>query len=166
LKETFIDQQSIYAKLLQIMWETPVTHNKTIFSHPQLKSKISHVAIGSVMVIVAIILHVQFNPKLALPALAAIIFFNLLFLFLLFPLEGPFFHKVMLLLAGNIVGGLWYFVQFLFRNSIMLLNTESVKIAFWVVQPFVDLLWVVAVWSFSLSVLVSHKRKLEMLQTC
>jgi len=65
-------------------------------------------AVGSVLVTAIILLHTQIIHKLDLPALVAIIFFNLLFAFLLFPLEGPLLRKIVLLIAGNIVGVFWY----------------------------------------------------------
>jgi len=79
--------------------------------HLKMRPNFFHMAVGSVLVTAIIVLHVQLIRKLDLPALVAIIFFNLLFVFLLFPLEGPLLRKIVLLIAGNNVGALWYIIQ-------------------------------------------------------
>jgi len=101
--------------------------------------------------------------KLDLPALVAIIFFNLLFVFLLFPLEGPLLRKIVLLIAGNNVGALWYIIQLSFEDAFFFLNTDLFKIIFLVAKPLIDFVWIVTVWSLSLSVLASYRGKMERL---
>ena len=127
------------------------------------KPKIVHMAVGSVLVTAIIVLHVQLIRRLDLPALVAICFFNLLFVFLLFPLEGPLLRKIVLLIAGNAVGAFWYIIQLSFGDSFLFLNTETFTIIFLVVKPLIDFVWIVAVWSLSLSVLTSY-RKMERLE--
>jgi len=120
-------------------------------------------AVGSVLVTAIIVLHVQLIRKLDLPALVAIIFFNLLFVFLLFPLEGPLLRKIVLLIAGNNVGALWYIIQLSFEDAFFFLNTDLFKIIFLVAKPLIDFVWIVTVWSLSLSVLASYRGKMERL---
>jgi len=120
-------------------------------------------AVGSVLVTAIIVLHVQLIRKLDLPALVAIIFFNLLFVFLLFPLEGPLLRKVVLLIAGNNVGALWYIIQLSFEDAFFFLNTDLFKIIVLVAKPLIDFVWIVTVWSLSLSVLASYRGKMERL---
>lgn len=120
-------------------------------------------AVGSILVAAIIVLHVQLIRRLDLPALAAISFFNLLFVFLLFPLEGPLLRKIILLIAGNSVGALWYIIQLSFEDAFFFLNTETLKIIVLVAKPLIDFVWIVAVWSLSLSVLASY-RKTERLE--
>jgi hypothetical protein len=93
--------------------------------------------------------------------LQSISFFNLLFLFLLFPLEGPLFRKIVLLIAGNLVGALWYIIQLSFEEAFFFLNTDLFKIIMLVAKPLIDFVWIVAVWSPSLSVLASYRIKME-----
>ena len=81
-----------------------MTSNDARLGHLKMRPNFLHMAVGSVLVTAIIVLHVQLIRKLDLPALAAISFFNLLFVFLLFPLEGPLFRKTVLLIAGNTVG--------------------------------------------------------------
>jgi len=61
-------------------------------------------AVGSFFA-AAILAHFQLFRLLDVSALAAISFFNMLFVFLLFPLDGTLFRKLVLLFAGNSVGG-------------------------------------------------------------
>jgi hypothetical protein len=63
-------------------------------------------AVGSFLATVIILIQPQIIPLLTLSALIAIILFNLLFVFLLFPLDGPLLRKVGLLFAGNFVGAI------------------------------------------------------------
>jgi hypothetical protein len=141
-----------------------VAGNEERLGHLKMRPNFFHMAIGSVLVTAIIVLHVQLIRKLDLPALVAIIFFNLLFVFLLFPLEGPLLRKVVLLIAGNNVGALWYIIQLLFQDAFFFLSTDTFKIIFLVAKPLIDFVWIVAVWSLSLSVLASYKRKTERLE--
>jgi hypothetical protein len=131
--------------------------------HLKIRPNFSHMAFGSVLVATIIVLQVQLI-KLDAPALVAIGFFNFLFVFLLFPLEGPLFRKVVLLMVGNSVGVLWYIIQLSFEDALFFLNTDLVKIIVLVAKPLIDFVWIVSVWSLSLSVLASYKRKTERLE--
>jgi hypothetical protein len=121
-------------------------------------------AVGSVLVAAIIVLQVQLISKLDPSALVSIGFFNLLFVFLLFPLEGPLLRKVVLLIVGNSVGALWYIIQLSFEDALFFLNTDFVKIIVLVAKPLIDFVWIVSIWSLSLSVLASYKRKTERLE--
>jgi len=129
-----------------------------------MKPNLVHLAVGSVFVTVIILVHVQLIRKLDLSALTAISFFNLLFLFLLFPLEGPLLRKVVLLIAGNQVGALWYIIQLSFEETFSFLNVDTFKIIILVAKPIIDFVWIVSIWSLSLSLLAPYKRKTERLE--
>ena len=46
-----------------------------------------------------------------------VLFFDALFVFLVFPLTGPLFYKIILLTAGHVVGFLWeYILSFIAAN--------------------------------------------------
>jgi hypothetical protein len=132
--------------------------------HLRMRPNLFHMAIGSVLVTAIIVLHFQLIPTFDLPALVAIGFFNLLFLFLLFPLEGPLLRKTVLLIGGNTVGVLWYFIQLSFEEAFLVLNTGTFKIIILIAKPLIDFVWIVAVWSLSLSVLASYRIKMERLE--
>jgi hypothetical protein len=130
----------------------------------RMRPNLFHMAIGSVLVTAIIVLHFQLIPTFDLPALVAIWFFNMLFLFLLFPLEGPLLRKTVLLIGGNIVGVLWYFIQSSFEEAFFVLNTGTFKVIILIAKPLIDFVWIVAVWSLSLSVLASYRIKRERLE--
>lgn len=134
---------------------------KDRLSHLRLRPNFFHMAVGSFLATAIIFLHLQLIPKFDLPALAAIGFFNLLFLFLLFPLEGPLLSKTVLLIGGNTVGVLWYLIQLSFEEAFLALNTDTFKTIILVAKPLIDFVWIVAVWSLSLSVLASYRMKME-----
>jgi len=122
-------------------------------------------AIGSGFAAVIILSHFQLVQILDISALVAIIFFNLLFVFLLFPLEGTLLRKIVLLFAGNIVGLLWYLIQLSLKEaSMFFLSTDAFKVIILVAKPLIDFVWIVSIWSLSLSVLASAKRKTEGLE--
>jgi len=129
-----------------------------------MKPKFFHIAVGSVLVLLIIGLQVQLPCKLDLAALIAISFFNLLFVSLLFPLHGPLLSKILLLMVGNCVGTLWYIIQSSLKDVFSSLGTGIFEVINLLAKPLFDFLWVVIVWSLSLSVLSSYREKMERLE--
>jgi hypothetical protein len=130
--------------------------------HLKVRPNFVHMAVGSGFAAAIILSHFQLVQILDISALVAISFFNLLFVFLLFPLEGTLLRKIVLLFAGNTVGLLWYLIQLSFEEvSIFFLSTDALKVIAIVAKPLIDFVWIVSVWSLSLSVLASAKRKTE-----
>jgi hypothetical protein len=121
-------------------------------------------AIGSVLVLPIMGLQVQLLCKLNPSSLIAISFFNLLFISLLFPLQGPLLRKFILLLIGNCVGTLWYIIQSSLKEAFSSLGTDTFEVITLLVKPVFDFLWVVILWSLSLSVLSSYRKKNERLE--
>jgi len=143
-----------------------VASNRERFGQLKLRPNFFHMAVGLVFAVAILLTHFQIGHILDMSALIAISFFNLLFVFLLFPLEGPLLRKIMLLFAGNSVGVLWYLLQLSFEEAFFFLNTGAFKIIILVAKPIIDFVWIVSVWSVSLSVLASYKRKTERLEKC
>jgi len=142
-----------------------LTGNGERFGHLKVRPNFVHMAIGSGFAAVIILSHFQLVQILDISALVAIIFFNLLFVFLLFPLEGTLLRKIVLLFAGNIVGLLWYLIQLSLKEaSMFFLSTDAFNIIILVAKPLIDFVWIVSIWSLSLSVLASAKRKTEGLE--
>ena len=142
-----------------------MTGNVERFGHIKVRPNFVHMAVGSGFAAAIILSHFQLVHILDMSALVAISFFNLLFVFLLFPLEGTLLRKIVLLFAGNSVGLLWYLIQLSFEEvSIVFLSTDAFKIIILVAKPLIDFVWIVSIWSLSLSVLASAKRKTEGLE--
>jgi hypothetical protein len=126
---------------------------------PRVKPDFRHLAVGSGLAAVIILAAFQLIPLPSLSAQIAIIIFNFLFAFLLFPLEGPLLPKVCLLVAGNIVGASWYLIQSSLQEaSFLFMNVEAFKIVAVVLSPIIDFIWIVSLWSLSLSVLASANK--------
>jgi len=142
-----------------------LTGNGERFGHLKVRPNLVHMAVGSVFAAAIIFSHFQLVHILDISALVAIIFFNLLFVFLLFPLEGTLLRKIVLLFAGNSVGLLWYLIQLSLKEvSMFFLSPDVFKIITIVAKPLIDFVWIVSIWSLSLSVLASAKRKNERLE--
>ena len=152
-------------KMLKCVLVFLLTGNVERFSHLKVRPNFVHMAVGSGFAAVIILSHFQLVQILDISALVTIIFFNLLFVFLLFPLEGTLLRKIVLLFAGNIVGFLWYLIQLSLKEaSMFFLSPDAFKIITIVAKPLIDFVWIVSIWSLSLSVLASAKRKTEGLE--
>jgi hypothetical protein len=139
-----------------------MTINNKKLSHQRIRPNYVHMGVATVLVLALFCVHnwfLNFDDA----TVASIVFFNLLFLLLVFPLEGTFFRKMVLLIGGNHVGVLWYLVQLSFAETFLFLSTGT-KLISLVAKPLIDFVWIVVVWSFSLSVLVSSKTKSEKLK--
>ena len=142
-----------------------MTSNGERVGHIKVRPNFVHMAVGSVFAAAIILSHFQLVQILDISALVAISFFNLLFVFLLFPLEGTLLRKIVLLFAGNSVGLLWYLIQLSLKEvSMFFLSTDAFKIITILAKPLIDFVWIVSIWSLSLSVLASAKRKTEGLE--
>ena len=137
--------------------------NKKRLGHRGLRPNYVHTGVAAVLASGLFCVHncfLNFDDAMV----ASIVFFNLLFLFLVFPLEGRFFRKMVLLIGGNYVGVLWYLVQLSFADKFLFLSTGTLRLITLVAKPLIDFVWIIVVWSFSLSVLVSYKIKNEKLE--
>jgi hypothetical protein len=136
--------------------------NSQSFGHPKVTPNYTHMSVGVGTTAIILLIYLSLHHILDERALVSITIFNFLFVFLLFPLEGPLFRKVYLLVAGNIVGLLWYFIKSSFGEvSVFYFGTDALRIITVVIGPIIDLVWVVSVWSLSLSVLASAKKRNE-----
>lgn len=135
-----------------------MTVNNERLHHRRLKPNYVHMGVAAVSVLALFCVHNRFL-NFDETTVASIVFFNLLFLLLVFPLEGTFFRKMVLLIGGNHVGILWYLIQLLLAETFLFPSTDTLKIITLVAKPLIDFVWIVVVWSFSLSVLVSYKTK-------
>ena len=116
---------------------------------------------GSVLVPPLLAIQIELIGGFDLAALFSVLFFNFLFVFFLFPLKGSLLRKALLLIAGNGVGALWYLLQFSLKETIIFLNIESLETLFLIAKPLADFVWIVVMWSVSLSTLTSHRGKME-----
>lgn len=139
-----------------------LARNRQTFRYPKVRPNYVHMSVGIGTTAIMLLIYFSLHHILNETALISITIFNFLFVFLLLPLEGPLFQKVYLLVAGNIVGLVWHFIKSSFEAaSVFYLGADTFEIITVVIGPIIDLVWVVSVWSLSLSVLASAKRRNE-----
>ena len=136
--------------------------NRQSFRHPKVRPNYLHMSVGIGATAIMLLIYFPLCQILNESALISITIFNFLFVFLLFPLGGPLFRKVYLLVAGNIVGLAWHFIKSSFgATSVFYLGADTLKIITVIIGPIIDLVWIVSVWSLGLSMLASAKRRNE-----
>lgn len=127
----------------------------------KLRPNLFHLVVGIILMICTLSFHVLWIGKLNNPSMMALTFFNLLFVFLLFPIDGSLLQKFILLISGNLVGTLWYILQTFFEQAFLFTETEIFRIILLLFKPLIDFMWLVVFWSFSLSIISSTKRKTQ-----
>lgn len=121
-----------------------------------------HMLIGlSIAIIVILICSLMgFTPDML--SLVSLAVFDFLFVFLICPLKGPLLCKVFLLLLGNTVGLTWSFIRTSAVTVFPNYSTfDSIKVAYVIIWPIIDFLWIVCIWALGLSLLVSAKSQEE-----
>ena len=86
-----------------------------------------------------------------------LIVFDFLFVSLVFPLDGSFVKKIGLLLIGNVIGLLWNSVFSSFSYVAACYFGGFLNVLYMILNPLLNLIWVVSFWSISLSVLANSK---------
>jgi hypothetical protein len=82
-----------------------------------------------------------------------LLLFSFLFSSLTFQLNGSFTLKLCLLTGGNFIGLFWNLIFYHFANAGTDLFGESFKTFYVLIYPFLNLMWIVPFWSFSLGLL-------------
>jgi len=111
-----------------------------------------HVVIGAVIVIVLVFVLQDFLND---ATLLSLIVFNMIFLFLTFPLRGPLWCKIVWLMLGNAVGVLFGIIRLSFSFA---LRNDFQGIDFFL-NLIIDFLWIVPIWSLALSFLGMMKHR-------
>jgi hypothetical protein len=87
------------------------------------------------------------------------VMFNFFFVSLTFPLNGTLQRKVCMLLIGNIIGYFWNHIFSLFANAACSYFGEFCNALFIILNPFLNLFWIVSFWSMSLTLLTTPKMR-------
>ena len=136
-----------------------MTRSRQSFGQLKARPNYLHMFVGIVTSTMLFFVYVSLHLVLNEQALISIALFNFLFVFLLLPLEGPLFRKVPFLVAGNLIGFAWHYMKSALEpSSIFYLGADTFKIITVIIGPIIDLVWIVSVWSLSLSVLASARK--------
>lgn len=131
-----------------------LARNKQSFGPRRERPQYLHVAIGTV---IALFVYPLLYGALEDSALISIILFNFLYVFTIFPLDGPLWRKVCLLLFGNMIGWAWNFIELSFAIIATYYFGDAFNIVHFIGGPIVNSIWIVAIWSLGLSTLSSEK---------
>lgn len=86
--------------------------------------------------------------------------FGVLFVFLMLPLKGSMLSKMLWLELGFAIGVAWSFIRLLLATLVSYhFGAGAFAIAEFFTGPITDFLWMVSVWSLSLSTLSTRRRK-------
>ena len=96
---------------------------------------------------------------------AMLMIFDFLFISLIFPLRGKFVKKTVLLLLGNIVGVMWNNIFSLFARATVYYFGEVFNVWYVILNPLLNLVWIVSFWSISLSFLADSRNRKGGLET-
>ena len=122
-------------------------------------SRINHVLLGfSVGTIASCI--VWSLPTVNSESALMLTFFNIFFIFTIFPLNGSLKRKTFLLVIGNFLGLVWNLVFSFLVYGVTDGFEESFNASNVILAPLVNIVWIVTFWSVSLSLLVSSKDRM------
>ena len=125
--------------------------------------RINHLVFGFSAGAIASYVLLSF-PDITNESVFMLIIFNFLFVSLIFPLNGTLTTKLSMLLAGNILGLLWNYLFSMFVAAVANYFGELFNTVYIILNPFVNLVWIVSFWSISLTVLANSKTENGMLR--
>jgi hypothetical protein len=80
-----------------------------------------------------------------------LLFFNFLFIFLTFELNGTLNRKLGMLALGNIIGLFWNFILYFFTIAGIVYFGEVFDGFYAIFRPFLNFMWIISFWSLSLA---------------
>jgi len=99
------------------------------------------------------------SPHITGESAFMLLIFNFLFVSLTFPLNGTLTRKVCMLLIGNVIGLLWNYTFSLFVGTFASYFGASFDALYIILNPFLNLIWIVSFWSISLTALADSKNR-------
>jgi len=88
-----------------------------------------------------------------------LILFNFLFVALTFPLNGKLTRKLCILLMGNVIGLVWNYLFSLFAAAGANFFGNFFDALYIILNPFLNLIWIVSFWSMGLTALSDTKNR-------
>lgn len=105
---------------------------------------------------------VWFLPFTSKESMLVLVVFDFLFVSLIFPLRGPLSGKLLMLSLGNVIGWSWNCALLLLDSTVADGFDESFGLIYLLLNPFLNLVWIVPFWGFTLSSLAgAEKRRME-----
>ncbi|RLI21109.1 hypothetical protein DRO54_04590 [Candidatus Bathyarchaeota archaeon] len=82
--------------------------------------------------------------------------FNFLYILTLFPLKGNFTRKFGVLILGDLLSFIWNSIYPLFLFPFLHENNMLSRL-FWFINPIVNAVWIISMWSLGLSLIAPFK---------
>jgi hypothetical protein len=111
-----------------------------------------HLVFGLLLSVVASCIFL-FSPYASRESAVMLVAFNLLYVFLIFPLRGKLAKKMCMLLAGNVIGFAWNSMLPVVASSVTKVMGDVFNTFYLILNPFLNLIWIVSYWSLSITVL-------------
>jgi len=128
------------------------------------KHRVRHLAFGFAAGTIASGIYF-FNSRFDEESVVMLSTFNFLFVFLIFPLDGKLYIKMLMLLVGNVLGYVWNRLFSLFASVVVLPLSPVFSTVYLILSPFLNLIWIVTYWSLSLTVFSGHKKQEMVIET-
>jgi hypothetical protein len=114
-----------------------------------LRHLVFGLAVGAIIVIISYFLRV------AEEIFQALVVFNVFFVCMLFPLNGSLERKLAVLALGDIICLIWNTMFSMLVGSLAVYVWVGFNALFIMLSPFLNSLWVVSLWSISLTFLAN-----------
>lgn len=122
------------------------------------KLRNNHIISGLFLEAIALCMILSFR-YISVESTAMLAIFNLLFAFLIFQLNGTLRKKLCVLALGNIIGLFWNYIFFLFAVTAADFFGQIFGVFYVVLNPLLNLTWIVSFWSISLTFLANPQTK-------
>jgi hypothetical protein len=90
-----------------------------------------------------------------------LLIFNILYILLTFPLDGALMKKLCMLLLGNVICLIWNSLFLMFAVATAEYFAGFFDVLYIILNPFLNLIWVVSFWSISLTIFAVPRRESE-----
>jgi hypothetical protein len=134
-------------------------HSDVIVERLKKKPDFLHPIFGAIITGYLLLLFLLYRVNTAI--VVSVATFDFLFVSLIFPLKGSIFHKVILLLTGNLAGFIWNLLQFQLADVIAYFLGGAFSIVFSIASLILNYIWIVSFWSLALSILTRKNLRKE-----
>jgi hypothetical protein len=105
---------------------------------------------GLFLIVIALCVLASFR-FINIESTVILLFFNFLFLFLTFELNGTLNRKLGMLTLGNIIGLFWNFILYFFTIAGSAYFGEAFNVFYAIFRPFLNFMWIISFWSLSIA---------------
>jgi hypothetical protein len=116
----------------------------------RVKLESSRLVLGLFLEVIALCLIASFR-FINVESAVTLLFFNFIFIFLTFELNGTLNRKLGMLALGNIIGLFWNFILYFFIITGTVYFGDLFNVFYAIFRPFLNFMWIISFWSLSLA---------------